>query len=303
MLLQTYTFSIQSIYFLDSLYGWATGDGLPYKVFRTTNGGNNWDSTLATPGRGNHIYFINSNTGWVSVGGGIHKSTDGGQNWAFQYSTIGYGDIADFYFINLNTGWLFTDGYTVFKTTNSGNNWFLQIQLTGQANGHSIFFSSMNTGWVSGDYGFVSKTSDGGQSWFIQNTGTTNFLNSVFFLTDSIGYAVGGAGKIIYTRTSGEILSVNKINSEIPCKFKLYQNYPNPFNNNTSILFDIVKNDNYCLEIIDLLGRTIQILFSRKLNGGTYKVMFEALNISSGIYFLKLSSRELMQVKKIILIR
>ena len=61
-------------------------------------------------------------------------------------------------------------------------------------NAHSIYFSSINTGWVSGDCGYMFKTTDGGVSWGQQNTGGTNFLNSVVFVTDSIGWSVGGGG-------------------------------------------------------------------------------------------------------------
>ncbi len=39
--------------------------------------------------------------------------------------------------------------------------------------------------------------------WFSQMSGTTNNLNSIYFLNDNIGYAVGDAGTLIMTTNGG----------------------------------------------------------------------------------------------------
>ena len=306
---------IQSIYFIDSLTGWASGTSGGAWVFRTINGGISWDSVLVGTGTGYHIYFLNSQTGWVNSGSSIYKSTDGGVNWSFQYSTIGTGVIKEFSFINANTGWIFTDGYRVYKTTNSGNNWILQVNLMGPFNGHSVYFSSINTGWVSGDSGFMARTSDGGETWYLQNTNTTAFLNSVFFLTDSIGYSVGGGGRIIFTNTSGSIVPVVNVNKNIPYEFKLFQNYPNPFNPTTKIRFEIpppakagqvLEGDRgriTKLTIYDILGREAVILVNKQLKSGAYEVEFNGTNYPSGVYYYRLLTDGFAETKKMVLVK
>ena len=298
--------SFESIYFIDSLTGWAAGTSGGGWVFRTTNGGISWDSVYITTGASYHVFFWDAQIGLVSVGSDIFKSTDGGVSWSFQFSTIGTGVIKEFSFVNSNTGWIFTDGYRVYKTTNGGNNWILQANLMGPFNGHSICFSSINTGWVSGDSGFMSRTSDGGETWYLQNTNTTSFLNSVFFLTDSIGYSVGGGGRIIFTNTSGSIVPVVNINTNMPGNFELFQNYPNPFNPATKIRFSIPPLEGgrgriTHLIIYDIVGREAAILVNESLLPGTYEVKFDGTNYPSGVYFYTLILDVYRETKKMLL--
>ncbi len=79
------------------------------------------------------VYFINSNTGWISGNNGtILKTTDSGNNWIPQTSNTDV-DLQTVYFLNDNTG--FTSGYKslhvppyvseciIMKTTDGGNIW------------------------------------------------------------------------------------------------------------------------------------------------------------------------------------
>jgi hypothetical protein len=75
-------------------------------------------------------------------------------------------------------------------------------------------------------------------------------------------------------------------------KFELYQNYPNPFNPKTKINFSIPENlSNYLVElkVYDILGREIATLINKNLPSGIYSVDFDGNNLSSGVYFAKLS--------------
>jgi hypothetical protein len=91
--------------------------------------------------------------------------------------------------------------------------------------------------------------------------------------------------------------------TEIPEKFSLYQNYPNPFNPNTVILFDIPKNENVKLEVMDILGRVIKTVYSGRLNAGKYRSEIDMSDVSSGIYFYNLSAGSFNETKKMILIK
>ena len=69
------------------------------------------------------------------------------------------------------------------------------------ANLHDIEFIGTHHGWAVGDHGSIWHTSDGGRTWRFQDSGVDCTLNSICFLTNSIGWVVGG-GTQPYTRRS-----------------------------------------------------------------------------------------------------
>jgi hypothetical protein len=56
---------------------------------------------------------------------------------------------------------------------------------------------------VVGSGGIILKTTNGGTTWTTQNSGTTTYLNSVYFTSPTDGYAVGGANTILKTTNGG----------------------------------------------------------------------------------------------------
>jgi hypothetical protein len=86
--------------------------------------------------------------------------------------------------------------------------------------------------------------------------------------------------------------------------YKLYQNYPNPFNPKTKIKYQLTKNSFVLLEVFDINGREIKTLVDKKQNSGEFEYVFDAANLSSGIYFYRLSiDNSIVDVKKMILIK
>jgi hypothetical protein len=119
-----------------------------------------------------------------------------------------------------------------------------------------------------------------------------------------------------------------------PISFKLCQNYPNPFNPTTTIKYSIpsviarskatkqsnesptnqqiasprqgvVRNDvaNVTLKVYDILGREVATLVNQKQAPGNYSVKFNASQLSSGVYFYRLKAGNLVQTKKMILMK
>jgi hypothetical protein len=82
------------------------------------------------------------------------------------------------------------------------------------------------------------------------------------------------------------------------------QNYPNPFNPNTKITYTLQSNGKVRLSVYDLLGREVAILVNNeRKTAGKYEVIFNALNLSSGIYFYKLQTRSYVETKKMVLLK
>lgn len=113
--------------------------------------------------------------------------------------------------------------------------------------------------------------------------------------------ATGGLGRL-KTKILSFPTSVEQSNS-IVSDFYLYQNYPNPFNPTTEIKFDISNNTMVNLSIYDMLGRRLQTLVNEYKSSGSYKINFNANNLSSGIYFYTLKTDEKMFTKKMLLIK
>ncbi|RJP63254.1 MAG: T9SS C-terminal target domain-containing protein [Ignavibacteriales bacterium] len=97
----------------------------------------------------------------------------------------------------------------------------------------------------------------------------------------------------------------------LPEEYFLYQNYPNPFNPVTTIKFVIPHVEtgyipslqNVNLKVYDVLGREVRTLVNEEISPGTYEVIFNGSNLSSGIYFYRLQAGEFVQTKKLILMK
>jgi hypothetical protein len=100
------------------------------------------------------------------------------------------------------------------------------------------------------------------------------------------------------------LVSVKEIlTSYIPEDYFLSQNYPNPFNPSTAIEFSIPDEGYVSLIVYDVLGDEVKTLVNQELKVGSYKTKINAANLSSGIYFYTLKTKNYIQTKKMILIK
>ena len=88
----------------------------------------------------------------------------------------------------------------------------------------------------------------------------------------------------------------------IPVTFKLGQNYPNPFNSETIIPWQIAENSKVTLTVLDIVGRTVEILVDERRPSGNYETKFNAGTLPKGIYFYQLKAGENIQTRKMILL-
>lgn len=162
------------------------------------------------------IYFVDQNNGWaVSLGGKIINTTDSGNNWNIQNSTV-TTPIVDIFFINPDRGWAITYpseppfGTSILKTTNGGVDWIKDSVFFQNEIFSTIIFLDANLGFIGGNG--IKKTTDGGLTWFnsfIEPGGVSTLpINSFSFYSKSFGYASGGrvdiAGVIWRTTDGGD---------------------------------------------------------------------------------------------------
>ncbi|MBU1114596.1 MAG: T9SS type A sorting domain-containing protein [Bacteroidetes bacterium] len=116
-------------------------------------------------------------------------------------------------------------------------------------------------------------------------------------------------GEVAVATHGNGVYSINNAPTEVPEKliqpekFILYQNYPNPFNPSTSISFSIPEDGHVLLTVYDGLGRTVKTLVNEYMPAGEHNVSFDASQLASGVYFYKLSKDDMIQTKKMLLVR
>ena len=107
----------------------------------------------------------------------------------------------------------------------------------------------------------------------------------------------------IYWEDSIHVITVVERNDLQLLSYKLEQNFPNPFNPSTTIKYSIPNQSKVIIKVYDILGNDVETLVNKEKAAGSYKVNFEASNLSSGVYFYKIQAGDFVETKKMILIK
>ncbi len=216
--------NLSDIEFVNENSGYAVGSG--GRILHTTDGGMTWDSI--PNGATKSLYtveFINADTGWVagrdhddstpSANSLIQRTTDGGLTWEFQ-NLPGGNDmmVMDVYFIERAPGepmrGFCTGGLShTWRTDDYGETWEALRGGCGEGNFNSCCFVDENTGWFVGTPSAVGtgysimRTTNGGELFEEQTNPADVKLNSVCFVNNQRGIAVG-IRTILYTSDGGE---------------------------------------------------------------------------------------------------
>jgi hypothetical protein len=159
-------------------------------------------------------------------------------------------------------------------------------------------------------YGFeIERKQDNLEMWnnigFVAGHGNCNSIKNYLFLDKTVT-----SGKYFYRLkqldidgkyTYSRVIEIDIKN--IPTKYELAQNYPNPFNPSTTIKFTIPQKEFVTLKIYDILGKEVTALINEEMNAGNHTKIWEAKNLSSGVYFYKLNAGKFTETKKMILVR
>jgi len=310
------TFTIQSIaskimtmHMLGANEGYAaSNDG---SIYRTTNGGTNWNFFAPTFATLNDITFPRTGstaTGYASGdNGAIFSVTFSGatqmtcgvvsdlesitfpsdtQGWVCGQAVILHffndnwqggqrypsGSFNAIYFTDNQNGWAVGDNGIIIHTTD-GQNWNAQTNPDPQSRSlYSVFFLNPNKGWAVGFNGIILHTTNGGTNWNVEGSGlTTAFLRGVHFTSSTNGYVIGN------NKTLLKYTPISDINQTE--QTSVIHIYPNP----TARIIKLDIPGNQQLEsvvISDMTGRKViqkTNLFTNEIDlqslpGGFYSV-------------------------------
>jgi hypothetical protein len=126
-------------------------------------------------------------------------------------------------------------------------------------------------------------------------------IDSSFFQIEvTQGISAGGDN-------SGWVLSGSFDRSDdfasVPSEFALLNNYPNPFNASTVIEYELPQACEVTLEVCNLLGEKITTLVDKKEQAGYRSVIWDASEVSSGVYFYKLTAGDFTETKRMFLVK
>ena len=157
--------------------------------------------------------------------------------------------------------WALTDDDNKFDTVTKGN-----------GNGPGRSYNTTDTGGCSCEQ-IIAEQGLG--------NGHTKHGCSISAMDDWVAL-VAGAPK----RGAGE--EEAEIQAEVPTEYVLEANYPNPFNPQTTIRFGVPESAHVKLVVYDVLGRQVRVLVDGTRKAGTHEVVFEAGNLPSGTYLVRL---------------
>ena len=107
----------------------------------------------------------------------------------------------------------------------------------------------------------------------------------------------------VVNNTENNLIALKSLETNIPKSFNLYQNYPNPFNPSTVIKFDVSQSSIVKIVIYDILGKEVLTPVNDYMNPGTYEVTVSLSNLSSEMYFYKMTSGSFTDIKKMVLVK
>lgn len=91
--------------------------------------------------------------------------------------------------------------------------------------------------------------------------------------------------------------------AEQPESVTLLGNFPNPFNAGTTISYSVQEPSHVQLSVWDLSGQPVRELTDRIQEAGYYEIQFDAGDLPSGTYFIRLETPSRIKSHKMILMR
>jgi hypothetical protein len=100
---------------------------------------------------------------------------------------------------------------------------------------------------------------------------------------------------------TGELFNVTIV--DVPIEFTLSQAYPNPFNPTISFDLSIATEGYASINVYNLIGQVVGNIHDGNLTASTHSFVWDAGELSSGMYILQAQSEGNIKSQKIMLLK
>lgn len=151
----------------------------------------------------------------------------------------------------------------------------------------------------------IQKSTDGSEFvsvGFIKGNGTTTEPKAYSFVDNHLNNVTG---KLYYRlkqidyNGAFNYSEIVEVVIDLPLEYSLNQNYPNPFNPSTKIKYSVPEQNLVSIVVYGVTGEEIATLVNEVKEAGKYEIEFNALQLSSGVYFYRMTSGDFTSVKKL----
>ncbi len=296
-----------NIVFTDSLRGvtFRTGtefDGYPIYIGKTSDGGVLWDfqHTFLHFGVLQWIDRVDSTIWGLGsilshgypapvMGTLIAHSTDDGGTWITDLATGNYYTKWTGLVVMRPSAVITLKLDNIIRVSTNGGVNFIEYLLP--RNLFSLRKSGDSVLYAGSDSGYIASSRDFGFTFTYTKLNTNKAIKCLEITKNGDGYALSEDSILFSTVKLKPVpVDLQDVSTDIPEHFSLSQNYPNPFNPETVIKFFITETGPVKGVVYDILGREVKTLLNREMNSGNHEVKFDAVGLSSGIYFFRLES-------------
>lgn len=282
-----------------------------YNLRRSTDGGENWNVLPISTGDFDRGLFFNDGSLWVtgvsSSASVLYRSSDFGNSFDIQYTEFETFDSNNPISV-INNGYVFlasalTNKNGIYRSTDFGMNWNRVLSMnnnwpTVYANDDGVVFTASLSFY---DTSKIYISSNFGNTWtsLVQPTDLGVFVTAII-QDNKENYFFGTSRQGLY---EVDILTDFEDETSTNYNFYLSQNYPNPFNSITKIRYSVPISNLVQIKLYNILGIEILTLLNEYKRAGTFEVEFDGSDISSGVYFYRITCGRYSETKKMLLLK
>ncbi len=155
-----------------------------------------------------------------------------------------------------------------------------------------------------------------GQIWLTSLEVTTPLGSNTIGFTAQLDAPLGVGERVTVTATNergstsefspcGPALStpIESVDNAIPAAYQLFANYPNPFTRTTVFQYAVPQASAVRLAVYDVLGRRVTTIVDRMHTAGTHRIAFNADDLPSGLYMVRMEANTFKQARTFVIAR